>query len=180
MLFRSGYDQKFIPELTATDFGDKVILEWQGEQSLTLSDTVKLINLIFETIQPGTADVNWDTSAASWFKDENGNDIPVDPIEGYIKITSPPVMITGGDQRKCEDDFTIVSANVLSGGVEPFIWEWTKPDGSIESESSLWLFGLTQAESGIYSVKLTDAYHCVVEDTVKLSVIPPQIGRAHV
>ncbi|KAF0204004.1 MAG: secreted protein containing PKD [Bacteroidetes bacterium] len=168
-----GYDQKFIPELTATDFGDKVILEWQGEQSLTLSDTVKLINLIFETIQPGTADVNWDTSAASWFKDENGNDIPVDPIEGYIKITSPPVMITGGDQRKCEDDFTIVSANVLSGGVEPFIWEWTKPDGSIESESSLWLFGLTQAESGIYSVKLTDAYHCVVEDTVKLSVIPP-------
>ena len=168
-----GYDQKFNPELTATDFGDKVILEWQGEQSLTLSDTVNLINLIFETIQPGTADVNWDTSAASWFKDENGNDIPVDPIEGYIKITSPPVMVTGGDQRKCEDDFTIVSANVLSGGVEPFIWEWTKPDGSIESESSLWLFGLTQAESGIYSVKLTDAYHCVVEDTVKLAVIPP-------
>jgi gliding motility-associated-like protein len=168
-----GFSDKFIPEMTATDFGDRVIFEWQGEESLALSDTVNLITLIFETIQPGTADVNWDVSAASWFRDENGNDIPVQPIDGNVKITSPPLVVTGGNQRKCEDDFAIVSANVLSGGVEPFVWEWTKPDGSKDSESSLWLFGLTQAESGTYTLKLTDAYQCVVEDTVELIVIPP-------
>ena len=167
-----GFSDKFIPEMTATDFGDRVIFEWQGEESLALSDTVNLITLIFETIQPGTADVNWDVSAASWFRDENGNDIPVQPIDGNVKITSPPLVVTGGNQRKCEDDFAIVSANVLSGGVEPFVWEWTKPDGSKDSESSLWLFGLTQAESGTYTLKLTDAYQCVVEDTVELIVIP--------
>ncbi|MGI2336928.1 MAG: PKD domain-containing protein, partial [Dehalogenimonas sp.] len=167
-----GFSDKFIPEMTATDFGDRVIFEWQEEESLALSDTVNLITLIFETIQPGTADVNWDVSAASWFRDENGIDIPVQPIDGNVKITSPPLVVTGGNQRKCEDDFAIVSANVLSGGVEPFVWEWTKPDGSKDSESSLWLFGLTQAESGTYTLKLTDAYQCVVEDTVELIVIP--------
>ena len=168
-----GFSDKFKPEMTATEYGDRVILEWQGDESLTISDTVNLITLIFEAIQPGTADVNWDMSPASWFRDENGNDIPVQPFDGYVKITSPPVMVTGNDQRKCEGDLAIVSANVLSGGVEPFIFEWTKPDGSKDSESSLWLFDLTQAESGTYSVKLTDAYQCVVEDTVKLAVIPP-------
>jgi len=168
-----GFSDKFIPEMTATEYGDKVILEWLGEQSLTISDTVNLITLIFETIQPGTADVNWDMSPSSWFRDENGIDIPVQPIDGNVNITSPPVLVTGGDLHKCEEDFAIVSANVLSGGVEPFVWEWTKPDGSKERESSLWLFGLTQAESGTYTLKLTDAYQCVVEDTVRLVVIPP-------
>ncbi len=168
-----GYDGQFHNDLTVTEFTDRIELEWHGAQPLALSDTVSLVHLIFETRQTGVADVNWDMSGSSYFKDENGMNIPCTPIDdGEIMISDPLVLVTNGDQRKCEEEFAVISADAFHG-VPPYTHEWILPDGTINNESSIWLFNVGAQNAGEYIIKVTDHYNCVAKDTVRLVVIPP-------
>jgi len=168
-----GYDQPFHDNLTVTEFPDRIELEWHGNLPLTLTDTVSLVHLIFETKLTGVADVNWDMAGSSYFRDENGINIPCTPIDdGEIMISDPPVLVTNGDQRKCEEEVAVISADAFLG-VPPYTHEWILPDGTINNESSIWLFNVGAQNAGEYIIKVTDHYNCVAKDTVRLVVIPP-------
>jgi hypothetical protein len=51
----------------------RVVLEWYGTVPLTSNDTISLGELVFETIEAGFADINWDSPPVTRFLDENGN-----------------------------------------------------------------------------------------------------------
>jgi gliding motility-associated-like protein len=167
-----GYDQPFHDNLTVTEFPDRIELEWHGNLPLTLTDTVSLVHLIFETKLTGVADVNWDMAGSSYFRDENGINIPCEPIDGEIMISDPPVLVTNGDQRVCEGEFAVISADAFLG-VPPYTLELILPDGTTTNESPIWLPDVGAQNAGEYTIKVTDLYNCVVNDTVRLEVIPP-------
>ncbi len=168
-----GYDQPFHDDLTVTEFPNRIELEWHGAVPMTLNDTVSLVHLIFETKLTGVADISWDVNGSSYFRDENGINIPCTPIDdGEIMISDPPVVVTNGDQRKCEEEFAVISADAFHG-VPPYTHEWILPDGTVNNESSIWLFNVGAQNAGEYIIKVTDHYNCVAKDTVRLVVIPP-------
>jgi gliding motility-associated-like protein len=166
-----GYDELFHPALVVTEFPNRVELEWHGASPLALNDTTTLANLVFETRQTGLAEVHWDIPGSSYFKDENGNNIPCAPIDGEVIISDPPVLVTNGDKSLCEGDFTVISGDVFLG-VPPYVLEWTKPDGSTTNDTPIWLFDLGADQSGNYIISVSDDYGCNVKDTVTLNVVP--------
>jgi len=167
-----GYDELFHPALVITEFPNRVELEWHGSSPLTLNDTTTLANLVFETRQTGLAEVHWDIPGSSYFWDENGNNIPCNPIDGEVTISDPPVVVTNGDKTLCEGDLTVISGDIFYG-VPPYALEWTKPDGSTTNDTPIWLFDLGADQSGNYIISVTDNYGCNVKDTVTLNVVPP-------
>lgn len=169
--------EKALPDMTGTLYPGKVVLEWHGSESLTITDTLVLGKLLFETNQAGTADLRWETDSVSTiFTDINGNVISTQLIDSEIEVSNPPTVMTSGDMVQCEKSLIMISAFTFNG-IEPFTYEWTKPNHEVETESSFIIFSLKQSDMGDYVIKVTDAYNCIVEDTINITVAPmPDAG----
>jgi len=167
-----GYDELFDPALVVTEFPNRIELEWHGASPLAITDTVTLAHLVFETRETGLADIQWDIPGDSYFKDENCNNIPCNPIDGGVSISDPPILVTNGDKRLCEGGMHAISADAFLG-VPPYDLEWALPDGSTTDETPIWILGADQLNAGEYIVTIKDQYNCIVKDTVRLEVISP-------
>lgn len=169
--------EKALPDMTGTVYPGKVVLEWHGSEVLTITDTLVLGKLLFETNQAGTADLQWEADTVSTiFTDINGNVISAQLIDSEIEVSNPPTVMTSGDMEQCENSLMMISAFTFNG-IEPYTYQWTKPNNQTESTSSFIIFSLKPSDKGDYIVKVTDAYNCIIEDTLNITVAPiPDAG----
>lgn len=163
--------EKALTDMTGTLYPGKVVLEWHGNEALGITDTLVIGKLLFETMLAGTADLRWQTDTVSTiFTDADGKKIIVNfKVNSDIEVSNPPTVMTSGDIRQCENSMAMVSAFCF-GGTEPFTYEWTKPDSEVKNESAFIVY-LKPGAEGNYILKVTDAYNCLVKDTLRVDVI---------
>ncbi len=165
--------EKALTDMTGTLYPGKIVLEWHGNEPLGITDTLVIGKLLFETKEAGTVDLRWEAdTVATIFTDVNGNEIDAHlEVNSDIEVSNPPTIISSGDMAQCENSLIMISAFTFNG-IEPYTYEWTKPNNQTESNSSFIIFSLKPSDEGEYTVKVTDAYDCIAEDTLKINVVP--------
>jgi gliding motility-associated-like protein len=148
----------------------RVVLEWYGTVPLTSNDTISLGELVFETLESGFADINWDSPPVTRFIDENGNIIFPHLTPEAITIHDLPAIELNQKITYCQGE-SIHLIPMISGGAEPMTWQWNTPDGS----TTLASINIDHAEvnhSGQYTYSVKDYFGCADTVTKEISVFP--------
>ncbi len=91
-----------------------------------------------------------------------GNDFALDEISfatfAQIPSTISPVTLLTGT-NSCEGDELNLTAN-LSGGIPPYLFSWTGPNGFTSNLQNPSVLNITPANSGIYTLSMSDGYGC--------------------
>ncbi len=77
-------------------------------------------------------------------------------------------------QEVCEGDEVEIQPSIING-TAPYTYSWAGPDGFTSTGSSVILSDVVIANSGTYSVTITDANGCVNEDMMSLTINPNPI-----
>ncbi|MCX6233721.1 MAG: HYR domain-containing protein, partial [Bacteroidetes bacterium] len=103
-----------------------------------------------------------------------GNDFGLDDISfgtlSPIPLIIDPLANNGNDL--CEGDTLYLDANI-EGGLPPFNFSWTGPDGFLSNLPNSIIPRVTMANAGWYYLSVTDGYGCPpFVDSAFLSIIP--------
>jgi len=148
----------------------RVVLEWNGTIPLTSNDTISLGELVFETLESGFADINWDSPPVTRFIDENGNVIFPHLTPEAITIHDLPAIELNQKITYCQGE-SIHLIPMISGGAEPMTGQWNTPTGS----HTLASINIDHAElnhSGQYTYSVKDYFGCADTVTKEISVFP--------
>jgi gliding motility-associated-like protein len=148
----------------------QIVLEWHGNSAITSNDTITLGELIFETLQPGLADVNWQSAPGTVFTDESGDTIHPDFIPGIIQVHELPQVTLNNVPTLCEGD-SLNLITTITGGTGPMNLQWNTPQG-ISTGSNIQIENSLPAHSGKYSFKVSDRFHCADTANIDITVIP--------
>jgi gliding motility-associated-like protein len=159
------------PDVRVTDFAGRVEVDWQSTVPKTLTGSIPLVDLIFETIEWGTSDIKWDT-AYSIFKDEYGFIIQSSLVPGVIIVNDPPVLENQSEKTKfCEGE----KAQLLvsrSGGTSPFDIQWQIPANGTISDTTLVIDSILLNQAGNYTIRVKDYNNCVDSLEIPVTVYP--------
>ena len=162
------------PGITAQMFTApaRVEIAWNGSTAVTNTDTLLLGSLIFETTQPGLADINWEHgSPMTWFLNEAGDTIhQLALIPGNIQVHEIPEIGLQQPPPLCEGDNITLSPGV-NGGTAPIQYAWTGPQGS-SSAQQLTIPHVGSGDSGLYHFTVSDYFNCADTTQIMLSVVP--------
>ncbi len=148
----------------------KIILTWSTSTSLTLNDTIKVLELVFNSSQPGAVPLVWDDATIeSWFTSEPLLRIVPDYTPGKVIVYNLPV-ITLSDASVCEGSPKTINASVSPPGTYDYKWKY--PDGRIETDPQLNITIVNSSTSGQYELVVTDVSGCADQSTMNLSVLP--------
>jgi gliding motility-associated-like protein len=148
----------------------QIVLEWHGNSAITSNDTLTLGELIFETLQSGLADVNWQSAPGTVFTDENGDTIHPDFIPGIIQVHELPQVTLRGVPSLCEGD-SLNLITTITGGTGPMNLQWNTPQGTYTG-SNIQIENSLPEHSGKYSFKVSDYFHCIDTTSIDITVIP--------
>jgi gliding motility-associated-like protein len=148
----------------------RVVLEWNGTVPLTTNDTISLGELVFETLESGFADINWDSPPVTRFIDENGNVIFPHLTPEAITIHDLPAIELNQKITYCQGE-SIHLIPVISGGAEPMTGEWNTPDGST-THQNINIASAAVNHSGQYTYSVKDYFGCADTVTKEISVYP--------
>ena len=162
------------PGITAQMFTApaRVEIAWNGSTAVTNTDTLLVGSLIFETTQPGLADINWEHgSPMTWFLNEAGDTIQQPAlIPGNIQVHEIPEIGLQQPPPLCEGDSITLSAGV-NGGTAPMQYTWTGPQGS-SSTQQLTIAQAGSGDDGLYHFTVSDYFNCADTTQIMLSVVP--------
>jgi gliding motility-associated-like protein len=148
----------------------KIILTWSAAASLTLNDTITLLELVFNTSEPGAVPIVWDEATIeSWFTSDPLLRIVPDYTLGQVLVYNLPV-VTLSDASVCEGSPKTINASVSPPGTYDF--KWKLPDGTIQTSPQLNITSVTSATSGQYELVVTDISGCADQSSMSLSVLP--------
>ncbi|MGE5383356.1 MAG: gliding motility-associated C-terminal domain-containing protein [Omnitrophica WOR_2 bacterium] len=147
----------------------QIVLEWHGNNAITSNDTITLGELIFETLQPGLADVNWQSAPGTVFTDESGDTIHPDFIPGIIQVHELPQVTLNALPTLCEGD-SLNLITTITGGTGPMNLQWNTPQG-ITTGSNIQIENSLPEHSGKYSFKVSDYFHCIDTTSIDITVI---------
>ncbi len=104
-----------------------------------------------------------------------GNDFALDDIS--ISTLSPAPFfalpsVAGGGTSVCQGSTLNLAAN-LSGGSSPYIFSWTGPAGFTSNQQNPVIPTAAAANSGTYTVSVTDFYGCVIAASRNITVTAP-------
>ncbi|MGE5383992.1 MAG: gliding motility-associated C-terminal domain-containing protein [Omnitrophica WOR_2 bacterium] len=148
----------------------QIVLEWHGNSAITSNDTLTLGELIFETLQSGLADVNWQSTPGTVFTDENGDTIHPDFIPGIIQVHELPQVTLSALPTLCEGD-SLNLITTITGGTGPMNVQWNTPQGAY-SGSNIRIENSLPEHSGKYSFTVIDRFHCEDTASIDISIIP--------
>jgi gliding motility-associated-like protein len=148
----------------------RVVLEWYGTVPLTSNDTISLGELVFETLESGFADINWDSPPVTRFIDENGNVIFPHLTPEAITIHDLPAIELNQKITYCQGE-SIHLIPVISGGAEPMTGQWNTPDGST-THQNINIASAAVNHSGQYTYTVKDYFGCADTLTKEISVFP--------
>ncbi|KAF0202409.1 MAG: hypothetical protein FD170_1876 [Bacteroidetes bacterium] len=148
----------------------RVVLEWYGTVPLTNNDTISLGELVFETLESGFADINWDSPPVTRFLDEYGNIIIPNLMPEKIIVHDLPVLELNEKNTYCQGE-SIHLTPVIAGGTEPMIGQWITPTGS-HSLASIDIDSAGENHSGQYSYSIRDYFGCADTVIKAIQVVP--------
>jgi gliding motility-associated-like protein len=162
-----------LPGITASIYEtlSRIVLEWHGTTAITSTDTISLGKLIFQTKETGLADIMWDLDASNtFFTDENGNAITPVLIPGAVTVHDPPVLALSEPLPLCQGGSTRLVPGI-AGGTEPVSYQWQTPQGTIIN-TEVEIANATPDNSGIYTLMVSDYFHCADTVSTVVEVIP--------
>jgi gliding motility-associated-like protein len=148
----------------------RVVLEWNGTVPLTTNDTISLGELVFETLESGFADINWDSPPVTRFIDENGNVIFPHLTPEAITIHDLPAIELNQKITYCQGE-SIHLIPFITGGAEPMTGQWNTPDGST-THQNINIASAAVNHSGQYTYSVKDYFGCADTLTKEISVFP--------
>lgn len=153
-----------------------IVLDLQGGVPIPVSDSVDLIELIFDTYQAGFSEITWeDDNQQTWFKSEAGEEINAILYPGRITVHDPPQLKTTEDLSRCAGDSLVIDP-ALTGGTDPMQYTWHTPTGVIPG-SRLTIPAIEETDAGAYILAVRDHFDCVDTSRFALTVIPaPETG----
>jgi gliding motility-associated-like protein len=155
----------------------QIVLEWHGNSAITSNDTLTLGELIFETLQSGLADVNWQSAPGTVFTDESGDTIHPDFIPGIIQVHELPQVTLRGVPTLCEGD-SLNLITTITGGTGPMNLQWNTPQG-IYPGSNIQIGNSLPEHSGKYSFTVIDRFHCIDTANIDITVIATPKANFH-
>lgn len=148
----------------------RVVLEWHGSEPLPSNDTISLGELVFETLQAGFADINWNSPPETNFTDENGNAIYPQFHHGQIQVHELPVVELTNKETYCQGD-SINLVPQITGGTTPMTWQWITPEG-IKMVESINIDSASTNHAGQYMYSVVDYFGCADSVTRVIQVTP--------
>jgi gliding motility-associated-like protein len=149
----------------------KIEIYWTSS-AITLPENSKIVELVFQSIDPGTSFLDWDgTIGASLFLNSTGLTIPVGYTTGNIKIYNELSFFLFGTGEVCVGDNLNITALVSSHNGD-VTYLWTLPDGSTNSNQNLEISEILPNQSGEYKITVTDTANCNADDSVVVTVFP--------
>ncbi|MEO6230903.1 MAG: T9SS type A sorting domain-containing protein [Ferruginibacter sp.] len=114
--------------------------------------------------------VNLSTSAS-------GNDFGLDDISFS---TIPPVSFSAnvqgnGGNSFCPADTLVLTPNLI-GGITPFTYAWTGPNGFTSSDEIPVILNANAPQAGTYTLTATDANGCIATNSVTIYSASPVVG----
>ncbi|MBK9356563.1 MAG: gliding motility-associated C-terminal domain-containing protein [Bacteroidales bacterium] len=149
-----------------------ILITWTGNGPTNIVDGDKLLNLIFNTLTPGTANLQWMDPVCTFYAADSY------PIPGFytngsafIK-PSPNVEVIGGGTY-CEGDSIVLSAK--RNDLQALEYQWTGPDGTTLDSPDWELEGLTMENAGDYSLYVINPEECSKILPLTLEVNPKPV-----
>lgn len=149
-----------------------IVLEWHGNP-ITNADTLKLIQLVFETTESGIADISWDQAPTNTsFTTQTGDTLKPVFKTGSIQVHDPPVLSALTVPPVCTGDELYITPE-MSGGTDPFEYTWHQPDGDSVSMQEFEIHQASETDAGDYFLTISDNFNCADTVPFRVIVIPP-------
>lgn len=108
-----------------------------------------------------------------------GNDFGLDDISFS---TIPPVSFSANPQGNggnsfCPADTLVLTPN-LTGGITPFTYSWTGPNGFTSTDEIPVIYNASAPQAGTYNLTATDANGCIATNTVNIYSASPTVSGA--
>jgi hypothetical protein len=146
-----------------------ISLEWNSSSPVTFTGPDKIATLLFTTKNPGQGELAWYTGATqSYFTDTNGNPIPAEYYNEETFIYELPNILLEDSKTVCIGE-SVYIMGIATGNAPPFSYLWTYPDGHTSGEAPM-ILSVTLADSGNYTLLVTDGLGCADQKTCHLEV----------
>ena len=152
----------------------KIELNWSST-AISLPDSTLMVDLIFESIDPGTSLVEWNGSAgASIFHNSTGLTIPVDYFAGNVKIFQLVIFTLNSTFEACQGDMLELIPTLWSSNGE-VSYLWVDPSGTEFYNDTLIINNLQQHHAGAYSLRIKDTLDCFADATSNILIHPAPV-----
>jgi|GEM_PF-1085968 len=144
----------------------RVVIDWSSPTPLTLTDTITLLRLDFNTTNPGTAPIDWDISLTQ-FNEGPGYHLLVSGVtpDQVIIYDNPEVL--AGDKEVCLHDPVTINSSTTPAGSYTYVW--LKPDGFTSTSSEINIATADSSHAGQYRLIVTDSRTC--RDTTTMNLV---------
>ena len=144
-------------------------ISYDAKDTLNLSNNDDLLSLNFDGVSVGHSDLKWNSLQCVIYS-ASGYEIPALYTQGAVDFRPLPQIYTDGNGGYCENTPHKLTVGSLTG--QSLSYQWTSPDGSVNSGSELNLGLLSMSASGVYQVQASSGTSCSVTETINLQVYP--------
>lgn len=144
-------------------------IKFKAQDTLSLTNEDQLLSLNFNGIATGHSELKWNLLECVIYS-AAGYEVPAIYTRGEVDIKPVPQIYTDGNGGYCESTPVKLRAGSLTGDV--LNYNWTSPDGSLNTGSELNLGPLHLSDGGEYMVTASNGTTCSVTKTVDLLVYP--------
>ncbi|MFH1119900.1 MAG: gliding motility-associated C-terminal domain-containing protein [Bacteroidota bacterium] len=147
-------------------------ITWTGNTPSNILSGEKLFDLVFNTLSPGTATLQWLDPICEFYAADSYPMMGVYVNGSAIIKPSPRVVLSGGGVY-CEGDSTTLSAISVDGQLLDYLW--SGPGGTAQAAREWEIPELTQDNSGIYTLYSGNVQECSDTKTLSLEVNPKPV-----
>ena len=144
-------------------------ISYEAKDTLNLTNTDDLLSLNFNGLSVGHSDLKWNSLQCVIYS-ASGYEIPALYTQGGVDLRPVPQIYTDGNGGYCENTPHKLTVGSLTG--QSLSYQWTSPDGSVNTGSELNLGLLAMSASGVYQVQASSGASCSVIETINLQVYP--------
>jgi len=144
-------------------------ISYDAKDTLNLDNNADFLSLNFLGLSVGHSDLKWNSLQCVIYS-SSGYEIPAIYTQGEVDIRPVPQIYTDGSGGYCENTPHKLTAGSLTG--QSLSYQWTSPDGSVNTGSELNLGPLPVSASGIYRVQASSGTSCSITESLNLQVYP--------